>query len=247
MQRLVSLAPDQWLGLIQVINQLATGRHIQLFFGSDRAQAEMQRLGLAGDLAVTGHDDFLYPGEANFGGNKANYFLTRKLQLALGRAGSTLHHVLTEDLALDLRNAPPWYVVPYAFFARVMLPAAAGAVQVTGLARADQPSMTPPAGTALLEGSAVLQPDPTSHTAHLQVTYAWDTPWSQDASGAHWIYWQKQPGVAQDPVTVTWTDAGAPPASAKSDMGSDKLLQLGLGSKVAVTPGNAAQVALPRL
>jgi hypothetical protein len=247
MQRLVSLDSGQWLGLIQVINQLATGRHIQLFFASDGAQSEMQRLGLAGDLAFTGHDDFLYPAEANFGGNKANYFLTRKLQLALSRGGSTLHHVLTEDLALDLSTAPPWYVVPYAFFARVMLPGAASGVHVTGVTRVDQPSLTPPPGTTLVEGSAVMQPDPNSHTAHLQVTYAWDTPWSQDASSAHRIYWQKQPGVAQDPFAVTWTDAGAQPASAKSDLGSDKVVALGPGPKIAITPGNAAQVALPHL
>lgn len=246
MQRLVSLDSGQWLGLIQVLNQLATARHLQLSFTSDRAQAEMERLGLAGDLAVAGHEDFLYPAEANFGGNKANYFLTRRLQLALSRSGSALRHVLTEDLSLDLGRAPAGYVVPYSFFARVLLPAAATDVRVSGLDRADRPSMTPPAGTALVEGSASMQPGSPGHTAHLVVTYTWDTPWSEDASGVHAIYWQKQPGVGQDQLTVTW-DGGGAAATAKSDLSTDRLVQVGPGGKVAIVQGDAAQVSLPRL
>lgn len=246
MQRLVSLDSGQWLGLVQLLNQLATGRHIQLFFTSDQAETEMQRLGLAGDLAVSNHGDFLYPGEANFGGNKANFFLTRQYQLALSRSGGTLHHVLTENLSLDLGKAPPGYVVPYDFFARLLLPAAAGGVQVAGLTRAEQPSVTPPAGVTLVEGSAAMLPYTPDHTAHLQVTYAWDTDWSQDASGVHAIYWQKQPGVGQDQFTVTWTGAGST-ATAKSDLSSDRVLDLGPGAKVTIAQGNAAQVSLPRL
>src|SRR5215472_4005441 len=181
MQRLVALDSGQWLGLVQVINQLATGRHIQLYFTSGQAEPEMQRLGLGGDLAVAGHRDFLYPAESNFGGNKANFFLARRFQLSLSRGGDALHHVLTESLSLDLRQAPPWYnVVPYVFFARVMLPADVTGVQVTGISRNDQPSVTPPAGSALVEGHTSMWPDPTAHTAQLQVTYVWDTPWSED-------------------------------------------------------------------
>jgi len=248
MQRVVSLDSAQWVGLIQVINQLATGRHIQLYFAADRAETEMQRLGLAGELAVPdGHDDFMYPAESNFGGNKANWFLTRKLQLALTRNGNTLHHVLTEDLSYDLHTAPSWYIVPYAFFARVLLPAAASGVQTSGLKRAEQPSVTPPKGASLVEGNALMQVDANNHTAHLVVTYAWDTPWSQDAAGVHTIYWQKQPGIAVDPFTVTWSDGSAPAASAKSDLGSDKVVELGPGSKVTVIAGAIAQAALPRL
>jgi hypothetical protein len=246
MQRVAALDSGQWLGLVQVINQLATGRHLQVYFTSDQAESEMQRLGLAGDLAVTGDGDFLYPAESNFGGNKANFFLARRFQLSVSRSGDRLHHVLTESLALDLRQAPPWYVVPYVFFDRVMLPADASGIQVTGIGRNDQLSMTQPAGSTLVEGHASMWPDPTRLTAQLQVTYVWDTPWSRDASGAHLVYWQKQPGVAQDQFTVTWSDSSAT-ASAKSDLGSDKVVQLGPGPKVTITAGQAAQVALPRL
>jgi hypothetical protein len=120
MQRLVSLDSGRWLRVVEVLNQLASQRHVQLFFSTDSTQVEMQRLGLAGGLAFSGHDDFLYLGEANFGGNKANYFLTRRLELALSRSGSVLHHVLAEDLSLDFRQAPRGYVVPYSFYARLM-------------------------------------------------------------------------------------------------------------------------------
>jgi hypothetical protein len=247
MQRISSLDSGQWIGLVQVINQLATGRHIQLYFTSAGAQSEMQRLGLSGDLAIPARGDFMVPTEANFGGNKANFFLTRSYQLALSRSGSSLHHVLTEDLSYDLRTAPPWEIMPYVFFARVILPASATGIQVTGISRTDPLSMTAPAGTTLVEGRGSIHPDPTSHTGSMAVTYAWDTPWSQDAAGVHTIYWQKQAGIAQDQFTVTWTDSGAQPSSAKSDLGSDKVVELGPAQKVAVTTGAIAQVALPHL
>jgi hypothetical protein len=246
MQRLVSLDSNQWLGLIDVLNQQATARHIQVYFTSDRAQVEMQRLGLSGDLAVSGHGDFLYASESNFGGNKSNFFLTRTYQLALTRSGSTLHHVLTEDLSLDLGPAPPGYVVSYRFFARVLLPIAAGGIQAGGVTRAGQLSMTPPNGVTLVEGNAVVHPDGPGHTGHLQVTYAWDTPWSQNAAGVHAMYWQKQPGEAQDRVTVTWTESGST-ATAKTDLFDDRLLQLGPGPRITIAAGDAATVKLPKL
>jgi len=247
MQRLVSLGSDQWLHMIQVLDQLATQRHLQLFFTSGGAQAEMARLGLAGELALSGHDDFLDLGEANLGGNKANFFVTRTLAVDLSRAGRSLHHVLTENLSLDLSKAPRGYVVPYSLYDRLLVPASATGLAVTGLTREDQPSLTPPAGVAVLEGRALMTPAGANHTASLRITYAWDTPWSQDASGAHRVYWQKQPGVAQDAVAVTWNaGAGAPASTARSDLGTDRLLTLS-GATVAVAAGNAAQVTLPRL
>jgi hypothetical protein len=246
MQRLVSLDSNQWLGMVNVLNQQATARHIQVFFTSNPSEVEMQRLGLSGDLAVTGHPDFLYPGEANYGGNKANFFLARTYQLALTRSGRTLHHVLTENLSLDLGSAPAGYVVPYRFFARVLLPIAASGIQVGGITRAGQPSMTPPDGVTLVEGNASLQPDGPGHTGQLQVTYAWDTPWLQNAAGVYAIYWQKQPGEAQDRVTVTWTDAGST-ATAKTDLFDDRLVELGPGPKITIAQGESATVTLPKL
>jgi len=244
MQRLVALDTSQWLGLIQVLNQLASQRHLQLFFASDRVQPEMERLGLTGSLAFAGHDDFLHLSEANFGGNKANYFLTRTLDLALSRAGDQLHHVLTEDLTLDLRTAPGGYVVPYTMYARILLPAGATGVDLSGLGRQDQPAMTPPAGVQVAAGAVEMRVD-SAHTAHLRIGYTWNTPWIQDASGAHRIYWQKQPGVAQDAVSVTWA-AGGRTATARAQLATDLLVTLD-GGRVEVTQGNAAQVALPRI
>jgi hypothetical protein len=231
--------------MIQLLDQLASQRHLQLFFASDHVQPELERLGLSGALAFAGHDDFLYLSEANFGGNKANWFLTRGLELALSRAGGTLHHVLTEDLALDLGRAPPGYVVPYTFYARLLLPAAATGVDTAGLGRQDQPAMTPPAGVQVVAGAGQMTVDPGSHAARLRLGYAWDTPWTEDAAGVHRIYWQKQPGVAQDAIAVSWTAAGRT-ATASSQLTTDLLLTVD-GAGVRVTQGNAAQVALPRI
>jgi hypothetical protein len=105
--------------------------------------------------------------------------------------------------------------------------------------------MTPPPGVRLVGGHTDLKPDPATQTGHLRITYTWDTPWSVDASGTHQLYWQKQPGVAQDSITVTWTSTG-PTSTASSDLGTDRLVTLD-GTAVHVGQGSAAQVALPRL
>lgn len=246
-QRVVSLGSDRWPQLIQVLNDEASQRHVQLAFFSDRSQPEMERLGLAGGLAFAGHDDFVYLGEANVGGNKANYFLTRRLTLALTRSGGLLHHELTEDLTLDLSRAPAGYDVPYSAYFRLLVPAGATGTGVSGIAADGQPYVTLPAGVGLIGGSRVLVPASGSRRADLQVRYTWDTPWTQDASGAHRVYWQKQPGTAYDPVRVTWSTDRKGPAAATSDLGGDRLVTVTGAGGLTVAQGQGAQVALPKL
>jgi hypothetical protein len=243
MQRLVSIGSDQWPQVIQLLNQLATQRHLQMFFFSGQSQSEMARLGLTGELGLAGHDDFLNLGEANFGGNKANYFLTRKLTLALSQTGGSLRHQLTEDLTLDLSKAPRGY--EYAAYFRLLLPAAGSNVLVKGISVDRQPYMTLPAGLQLAGGATVLKPAVSYGRAHMQIVYSWDTPWTQGPGGVHQIYWQKQPGVDKDAITVTWSSDGKT-ATASSDLSTDRLVTLGTGS-VQIAQGNSAQVALPKI
>jgi Protein of unknown function (DUF4012) len=247
MQRVVSLGSDRWPQLIQVLNDEASQRHIQMAFFSDRSQPEMERLGLAGQLAFTGHDDFLYLAESNVGGNKANYFLTRRLTLALSRSGGLLHHELTEDLTLDLGRAPAGYEVPYSAYFRLLVPGAATGTGVSGIAADGQPYMTMPAGVRLIGGSRVLVPAPATRRADLQVRYTWDTPWTQDPAAAHRVYWQKQPGTAYDAIRVTWSADRRAPAAATSDLGGDRLVTVTAAGALTVAQGQGAQVALPKL
>ena len=244
-ERLTTLDAAQWPQLVTVLDEQAGGRHLQVYFNDGRDQAEMVSLGLAGDLAFGGASDFLVPVESNFGGNKANYFLTRKLRLELTRVGPTLHHVLVEDLALDLTTAPASYTVPYRAYFRLLVPDRSTARSIRPVRPDGHPYGAPPPGTSLIDGWQQLNPDPGTRTGSLEIVYAWDTPLTQGADGRHALYVQKQPGTARDALEVVWNDGGRP-ATANTDLGVDRVLSLGTDG-VQVGQGQAARAELPRL
>jgi hypothetical protein len=244
-ERLTTLDAAHWPQLVTVLNEQAGERHLQVYFNDSRDQAEMVGMGLAGDLSFGGAGDFLGLVESNFGGNKANYFLTRKLRLELTRAGSTLHHVLVEDLALDLTSAPASYNVPYRAYFRLLVPDRSTARSIRPVKPDDHPYGAPPPGTSLIDGWQQLNPDPGSRKGSLQIVYAWDTPWTQDADGRHAVYVQKQPGTARDALEVMWNDGGRT-ATATTDLGVDRVLSLGTDG-VRIGRGQVARAELPRL
>jgi len=244
MEKLTTLGSERWPELIKVLNEQAGQRHVQLWFASDKSQPEIQRLGLSGDLVLSGRPDFLYEVESNFSGNKANFFLHRSYTLTLTRTQSGLHHELDEDLSMDGRPAPPGYDVSYNGYYRLFLPGAATARRASNLTPDDYPYTSPPPGTGLLDGWHRVVAG-ASRTARSIVVYMWDTTWSADATGQHQIYWQKQPGTANDPVKVVWKADGKT-WTASSDLGVDRVIVVGPAG-VTVGVGHAAQVELPKL
>ena len=244
MEKLTSLGSDRWPELIKVLNEQAGQRHVQLWFASDKAQPEIQRLGLSGDLVLGGRPDFLYEVESNFSGNKANFFLHRSYTLTLTRTQSGLHHELTEDLLLDGRSAPAGYDVSYNGYYRLFVPGAATTRRTSNLTPGEYPYTNPPPGTAILDGWHRFVASP-SRTARSTVAYRWDIPSSADASGQHQIYWQKQPGTANDVIKVVW-NADGKTWTAGSDLSVDRVITVGPAG-VTVGVGHAAQVELPKL
>jgi Protein of unknown function (DUF4012) len=244
MEKLTTLGSERWPELIKVLNEQAGQRHVQLWFASDKSQPEIQRLGLSGDLVLSGRPDFLYGVESNFSGNKANFFLHRSYTLTLTRTQSGLHHELTEDLSLDGRSAPAGYDPSYNAYYRLLVPGPATARRGVNLTPDQYPYTNPPPGTAVIDGWQRLATD-ASRTARSTVVYTWDTLWSADASGQHHIYWQKQPGTANDPVKVIWKADGKT-WTAGSDLGVDRVIAVGPAG-VTIGIGHAAQVELPKL
>ena len=244
-QRLTAVDPDHWPQLIAVLNQLASGRHLQVFFNNAQDEAEMVTLGLGGELAFANQPDFLSLIDSNYGGNKANYFLTRRLTVQLTRDGQVLHHRLVEDLALDLSAAPASYTVPYQAYLRLLVPSAATARSAASMKAPDYPNADLPAGTALIDGWLAIDPDRGSRKGTRQVVYTWDTPWAPGADGRQTIYVEKQPGTAQDALAVSWTNGGRT-TTAAADLGVDRVIQLSPDG-VRVVQGQSARAELPRI
>ena len=106
------------------------------------------------------------------------------------------------------------------------------------------PYTNPPSGTPVIDGWQLIAPS-SSRTARATAVYKWDTPWSADASGQRQIYWEKQPGAANDALKVVWMGDGKT-WMANSDLSVDRVVAVRPGG-VAVNVRHAGQVELPKL
>jgi Protein of unknown function (DUF4012) len=244
MSKITGLGPDHWSQLLDVLNQQASQRHIQVYFTNGGSQAEVQRLGWSGSLAFSPQDDFLFPVESNFGGNKDNYFLRREYTVDLTRTPTGLHHKVQMGLSLDLSKAPAGYIKPYRAYYRLFVPAGASNPSMGGLKGDDHPYTDVPPGTRVIDGWQQINPDARGRGS-IQVTFEYDTPWTVDSSGRHVIYWQKQPGTLVDKVTLHWNNAGQTTDSLFY-LGMDQVILLGQ-SRVDTKTGQTAQAQLPKL
>jgi len=73
-----------------------------------------------------------------------------------------------------------------------------------------------------------------------------DTPWQPDAAGDHVIYWQKQPGLGQDSVSVSMNLDGHA-SSATGDLAQDRMVVVNAAGAVTIIPGQAGSAHLPGL
>ena len=241
MSRVSSLPPDRWPALIAALNDLAVQRHLQAYFNDPLVEAEMDRVGWSGRVNPAGATDFMMQVESNYEGGKANYFLVRHYTLALTRSGNVLHHRLT----IDYTNNYPAYVrdfLTYIATSRLLL--ASGAVTGSdNLGRVRYPYPSPPAGTKAMSGWL---PVVACCGGRGQAVFTYDTPWSaDDRSGPH-IYWQKQPGTANDAINVVWNDGSGNTYMTSGALSQDEMIAL-TGSGVAMRPGQAAPATLPSL
>jgi hypothetical protein len=239
LQKLVSLPAEQLIEFGGQLNQLATQRHLQVYFNDGAEQAEVTQLGQSGALNPTGAGDFMSEVEANVGASKANYFLNRSFHLTLSRSGDTLHHTLQVDLA---NRTPAQYENWYRAYAALYVPqnATNTSVRGAGVTATAQPLTRAPAGTKVLDGSFQINLGGTQ-----RVVFEYDTPWSQDSSGVHSEYWQKQAGPVGDPVRVVWKVDGHT-YQASGDLGQDRVVKLAPDG-VRIEAGNAARGGVPSL
>lgn len=242
MDRITNLGSDQWPQLVNVLNSLAAQRHLQVYFNRDIAQQEMQRFSWTGQLEGGRAADYMYPVESNFGGNKANYWLTRTYDLTLTHRGAQLHHRLAVDLTLDRHTFVSPFNAFYRCYFRLYTPASATNLTITNVKGDKYPNTSVPEGLRLVDGWQQINPNLRTQVGELEIVYEWDTAWAPDAHGDHLLYWQKQPGTGSDKVTVHFMDGSK--ADLVTDIAQDRLFKVRQGS-VTVANGLVPAAHLP--
>jgi Protein of unknown function (DUF4012) len=240
-QRVLTVPPGQWPSLITTLSDLVTHRNLQVYFNDPAAQAEMDRFGWSGTLNPTHAVDYMMETEANLGGTKANYFVSRSYTLTLSHVGDALHHVV----AVDVTDNMPYSYHPgdyYHGFATLYMPdkSSAGTANLT---RGKYPDPSPPASMHMIDGWMTAIPGGGGHT---RTVFSYDTPWQVDDQGVAHIYWQKQPGTLNDKIQVSWAGLNQTVYTASSQLSSDQVINLGPGG-VSLTAGQPAQAKLPSI
>ncbi|MFI5284543.1 MAG: DUF4012 domain-containing protein, partial [Candidatus Dormibacterales bacterium] len=241
MQRVAALPSDQWPALLGALNTLASQRHLQAFFNNVAVETELERVGWSGSLTTTGAPDFMMEVEANYWGNKDNYFLARNYSIVLTKSGNILHHVVTVDL-INATACGSYIRTSYRANLRLFVGSTASAIS-DNLRPVMYSNPAPPAGTSAADGWVW---DLACGGGRSQTVITYDTPWAPTARGVDHIYWQKQPGTIGDHIAITWNDGAGHSFSASGTLDQDRVINLA-PSGVSLTPGNPAQATLPSL
>jgi hypothetical protein len=241
MDRLATLPADRWPALINALNALAAERHLQAYFNNPTVQAEIDRVGWSGRLNTAAAKDYMMEVEANLGGTKANYFLTRQFTVELTRNGATLHHKVT----IKLKDDMPFSYRPveyYSAYLRFYVSDTTSSPK-NNLRPAKYPNPAPPAGTHMSDGWVPLFHG-YGHSA--EAVFEYDTAWVADGRGQATIYWQKQPGTGSDAITVKWNDGLGHAYAINGDLSRDRTIKFS-SRGLSLAAGQATQAQLPSL
>jgi len=240
-QRVLSIPLGQWPTLITTLSDLVAHRNLQVYFNNPAVGAEMDRFGWSGALNPTHASDFMMETEANLGGTKANYFLSRSYTVRLTRNGNLLHHTVMVDLTDNMPYSyhPGDYYHAYATL--YMSDKSSGGSD--NLTRGKYASQSPPSGMHLLDGWIMAIPGGGGKT---RAVFDYDTPWQPDDQGVARIYWQKQPGTLNDKIQVIWESLSHATTTVSGELGQDQVINLAW-DRVTLTPGQPAKAKLPTI
>lgn len=237
LDKLTGLESADWTLLLGHLNTAVTNRHMQVYFNDQSVETEMTRLGWAGQQLTPSDDrEVIQEVEANYGGNKANYWLERKFTLELTLDGNKLKH----RLQVSLKNqTPPGYEGGqlYRSYFRLYFPSTATDPSAGGLFADKFPSDEKPNGLSLLDGWYQVP----AYSTYDRVAFNYTT--EADLSNAHHIYWEKQPGTLSDKVHVI-LKADGHTYTADTDLTQDRVITL-TKDGIKVTAGAAGNAKLP--
>jgi hypothetical protein len=253
-QKISELPSERWPSLVSTMNAAVVHRHLQVVFSRDFDQKQLNNFGWKPTMNPLAFTDFLYETEDNMGGTKANFFLSRQYSVTLTKRGTNLHHTVVVDLDEnpDTRLTGAYPIDHYNAYLRFYTGDHARNVTLTKVSPsniAQIPSAYPdtevPTGYIVADGWIFITVKPGVASSHMQLRFDFDTQWTSDPAGMHRIYWQKQPGTADDPITITWVADGKP-FHVAGDLAQDRILTLG-PKGVAIGNGQEPKAQLPGL
>ena len=240
LERIVTLSPSQWPALLSTLNNLAASRHLQVYFNNGDVEKTMTQYGWSGVMKQPGTSDYMMEVEANLGGTKANYFVTRVYTVDLARNGGALHHKVT----VDITDSMPYAYRPneyYRAYIRMFVNGKATAT-TSDLSYPHYRAPAPPPDTKMIDGWVEFH----GYGHDRVVTFQWDTPWQGNGRGVEQVYWQKQPGTLNDAVTVTWHDGNGHTYKVSGDLSQDRVITLA-ATGVSLAQGQVGTAQLPSL
>jgi Protein of unknown function (DUF4012) len=241
LQSVSSLPPGQFSTLLSTLNSAVAQRHLQVYFNDATTETEMGRIGWSGDFyRPPSGTELMMEDEANFGGNKANHFLTRSYAVTLTADANKLHHKIVIN---EVNKTPEGYLGGrhYTCYFRFYYPADATGGKVTGVSPI--PSDETETGLQFLSGRFQINVSQTGQGTGT-VTVEYDTPLDSIRGGTD-IYWQKQPGTLNDAIAVTYTVNGRT-YKATSDLGQDRVLKL-TDNGLTIVTGSTGTAGIPVL
>lgn len=127
----VFLMPEnEWDDMIVSIIQQADRKHLLVYFEDERLQEWAENINWAGHVKDY-EGDYLQVNEANFGGAKANLFVTRKVTQEVEKEDGRWLKTVT----IDFENPEPadgWLNAPYRSYIRLLVPQGAELISVEG-------------------------------------------------------------------------------------------------------------------
>jgi uncharacterized protein DUF4012 len=239
LQRIVGLQPSQWPTLIAAFNDMSASRHLQSYFDNQDVEKAMTQYGWSGALNTTRTSDYMMEVEANLGGTKANYFVTRHYTVDLTRIGPVIHH----KVSVDITDSMPYSYVPNEYYqAYIRMLTAGNADSMSDDLSHPQHQTTAPPGTKVLDGWIRIH----GYGHDRVVTFNWNTPWQPNGRGVEQIYWQKEPGTQADKVDVTWNDGNGHIYKVSGDLAQDRVITLAPNG-VSLVQGQVGTAQLPSL
>ncbi len=239
LQRIVTLSPSQWPALLGALNNLAASRDLQVYFNNGDVEKTMTQYGWSGVLNSTTKTDYMMEVEANLGGTKANYYVSRHYTVELTRIGGVVHH----KVSVDIRDDMPYTYVPNDFYhSYIRMITSGNADSMSTDLSIPHRQTTPPAGTQQLDGWILIH----GYGHDRVVTFNWNTPWRPNGRGVEQLYWQKQPGTPSDKVDVVWNDGNGHTYKVSGDLGQDRIITLAPNG-VSLVQGQVGTAQLPSL
>jgi hypothetical protein len=245
--RIAKLQSGSWPVFITALNDLAASKHLQVYFRNGDVQKSINQYGWSSAMRNLGTTDFMMEVEANFGGTKANYYVSRHYTLELTRDRGNLHH----KLSVEIHNDMPWAYRPREFYQAYMALYSSDKTtaknvdlssQPSGMGGPVYPTPAPPAGTQAMGGWMLIHGGGLSRV----IEFHWDTPWLPNHRGEEQIYWQKQPGTNSDKINVVWHDGRNHTFTTSGDLGQDRVVTLGANA-VTLSPGELGSFQFPSL